>query len=148
MASNHYTKAVIRDVLKMSKEAIDAAIGEWYFREDRFGDWRGFHEDGRRTALKGSTKTHTAMQNAQNDVLNRRILCSEWPHCEHYANGKPSESIEACVVAGRHQREKHVSVGLKQGQRREFRGQREYSERSVTAPVKTRRLVSSDASRD
>ena len=125
---SRHNRAIEGDVLKMRPEAIDAAIGEWYFREDRFGDWRGFHEDGRRTALKRGTKTHTGMQLAQNDVLNGRILCPDWPHCEHYVDGQISESIEACVVAGRHQRQLYSSIGLRQGQRRQFRERREYTE--------------------
>jgi hypothetical protein len=123
-----YIAKLPRDVLDMAPEAVDAAIGEWYFREDKFGDWRGFHEDGRRTALKGSTKTHTALQNAQNDVLNGRILCKDWPHCEHRVNGEISESIESCVIAGREQRDQQAP-GLRNGQRREFRGKKEWAHR-------------------
>ena len=63
----------------MTKEAIDAAIGEWYFRQDKYGDWRGFHEDGRRTALKSAKGKYTGLQFAQNDVLNGRIVCKDWP---------------------------------------------------------------------
>jgi hypothetical protein len=128
MYHNKQHRAVTRDVKDMTPEAIDQALGEWYFRQDTHGDWRGFHEDGRRTALKTATRDHTAMQHAQNDVLNGRILCSQWPNCQHYTDGKLSESIEACVVAGRYEREKHTALGLKQDQRRQFRGRREYNE--------------------
>jgi hypothetical protein len=127
MTVQHYRKAIIRDVIDMTKEAIDAAIGEWYFREDKFGDWRGFHEDGRRTALKRGGHGYTGLQFAQNDVLNGRILCKEWPHCQHYIGGELSESIEACVIAGREQRDQQAP-GLRNGQRRQFRGRKEYSE--------------------
>jgi hypothetical protein len=108
----------------MAKEAIDAAIGEWFFREDKYGDWRGFHEDGRRTALKTGKGKYTGMQHAQNDVLNGRILCPEWPNCQHYVDGVLSESIEACVIAGRHLRDRQAP-SLRNGQRRDFRGRKE-----------------------
>ena len=128
MAPQHYTRTVIRDVLDMTKEAIDTAIGEWYFRQDKYGDWRGFHEDGRRTALKSAKGKYTGLQFAQNDVLNGRIVCSDWPHCRHYLDGQLSESIESCVIAGREQRDRQAS-GLRGGQRRDFRGKKEYSHR-------------------
>ncbi len=123
----HHTKAVECDVKTMTKEEIDAAIGEWYFRVDRFGDWRGFHEDGRRTALKSAKGEYTGLQFAQNDVLNGRIVCPDWPNCIHYVNGEPSESIESCVVAGREQCERQAP-GLRNSHRRQFRGRKEYTE--------------------
>ena len=51
MAPQHYTRAVVRDVTKMTKEAAAEALGEWTFTELQFGDWIGTHPDGRRTAL-------------------------------------------------------------------------------------------------
>lgn len=48
----------------------------WTFAPD--GDsWRGTHEDGRRTALKGSL-TH-----ARGAVDKALYVCPEWPWCEH-----------------------------------------------------------------
>ena len=52
-------------------------LGEWIFRDDKLGCWRGWHEDGRKTPLKVSLRA------AQEDALNNRCVCPKWPHCEH-----------------------------------------------------------------
>src|SRR5690348_993390 len=117
-----------RDAKGMAREELDRYLGEWKFQEVGYGDWQGQHPDGRKTCLKRGTKTHTAMQMAQNDVLNGRIVCPAWPHCEHYVNGERAESIEACVVAARKSEQHLAALGLKQGDQRQFRGRREYSE--------------------
>ena len=46
----------------------------------------------------------------------------------HYVDGVLSESIETCVIAGREQRDRQA-LGLRGGQRRDFRGRKEYSQR-------------------
>lgn len=116
------------DVATLAPERVERMLGDWYFREDTYGDVRGYTEDGRRTPLKGSTKGYTALQNAQNDAINGRWVCQRWPWCQHIENGIESESIEACVYAARLERNSAGMQGLKGGPRRQFRGTREYSE--------------------
>lgn len=116
------------DVTTLDPDRVAVMLGEWYFREDKFGDVRGYTEDGRRTALKGATKGYTALENARNDAINGRWVCQDWPWCQHVENGVASESIEACVYAARIERNSAGMRGLKGGPRRAFRGTREYSE--------------------
>ncbi len=54
-----------------------AVLANWTFAKDEYGDWRGAHVNGRRTALKGSLTA------AQADVLAGRYVCKQWPSCEH-----------------------------------------------------------------
>lgn len=62
----------------LSAAERDELVGEWIFRQDSAGCWRGWHEDGRRTPLKGSLRA------AQEDALNDRFVCRRWPHCTHH----------------------------------------------------------------
>ena len=84
-----YTPKRNLDVTTMRPERVDVLLGEWKFREDRFGDVRGWCEDGRRTGLKRSYGKHSALQLAQDDALNGRLVCQEWPNCAH-------TSVEGC----------------------------------------------------
>jgi len=63
-------------------------LQEWYIRQDEYKDWRAWHEDGRRTALKGNLRA------AQEAVLNQEFVCPGWPNCEH-------ASAEHCARAWR-----------------------------------------------
>jgi hypothetical protein len=109
----------------MDRDEVNTRLREWTFSDLGFGEWRGVAEDGRRTAIKRGNKTHTALQLAQNDVLNGRVLCPRWPNCVHYVNGTPSESIEACVAAQRREDHRLSTIGMKDEQVYGFRGRRE-----------------------
>ena len=52
-------------------------LGEWIIRQDAGGCWRAYHEDGRKTPLKGS------LPMAQEDAINNRCVCPRWPNCRH-----------------------------------------------------------------
>lgn len=69
------TRAALPD---LTAEQIEQ-LQEWIIRKDTIDDfsWRGFHEDGRRTALKGT------MRYAQQAILDQEFVCPNWPHCEH-----------------------------------------------------------------
>lgn len=94
------------DVHTLTPQQIDNAMGDWRFVEIDPGIGkhptplvRGYHPDGRKTVLKGATKTHSALDNARNDVLNGRIPCRDWPNCVHIENGREDDTIEACVAS-------------------------------------------------
>jgi hypothetical protein len=66
----------------------DKLVGEWVFRQDTAGCWRGWHEDGRKTPLKATLRA------AQEDSLNERFVCGRWPHCHHY-------DVDTCCAQAR-----------------------------------------------
>lgn len=103
-----------RDVTKMDPDQVEVLLGEWYFREDKHGDVRGWTEDGRKTPLKTAKDGLTGLQHAQNAALNGDWLCGDWPNCHHLSNGKDDDSVEACIRDAR--------------SKRAFRGRREYTE--------------------
>ena len=37
------------DILTLDPARAEVLLGDWYFREDKYGDVRGWPEDGRRT---------------------------------------------------------------------------------------------------
>ena len=65
-----------RSLHGLIESQINHLVAEWSFREDG-GCWRGWHQDGRRTPLKGSLRA------AQEDALNDRCVCAQWPRCKH-----------------------------------------------------------------
>lgn len=65
-------------VSALSTEEKANMLGEWIIREDKFGCWRAYHEDGRKTPLKGGLTA------AQEDAINNRCVCPSWPHCQHH----------------------------------------------------------------
>ena len=73
-----------------------STLDGWVFEQDRYGDWRGTHASGRRTALKGSLKA------AQADAEQGRLVCGRWPDCEHYGP-------EGCTRAMSGQRYKNAA---------------------------------------
>lgn len=117
------------DVHNLSRDDVANRLREWTFSDIGFGEVRGICADGRRTAIKRGNKTHTALQLAQNDVLNGRVLCPRWPHCVHYVNGAPSESIEACVAAQRRDEHRDTTIGMKDDRVYGLRGRREAERR-------------------
>ena len=68
------------------------SLAEWVIRKDKFGDWRGWHEDGRRTSLKGS------LLHVQEAILRNEFVCPKWPHCQH-------ASPQHCAAAWSYARE-------------------------------------------
>lgn len=81
MPNTHRTIAPRRTwifVRSLTAEEKAERLGEWVIREDRFGCWRAFHEDGRKTPLKGSLTA------AQEDAINNRCVCPRWPNCQHH----------------------------------------------------------------
>ena len=89
-----------RNVRDLTAAELDELLEEWRFREVTPGVWRGYHPDGRKTGLKTArkaTKTEkrvSALELAQQDVLDDRLPCAAWPWCEH-------ESVDKCVAARR-----------------------------------------------
>ena len=84
----------------LSQDERDDVLDGWGFYVDEFGDCRGTHFDGRRTALKSGNKQATALEWAQNDAINGRWVCRSWPRCEH-------NTPELCT-AQRRQRSTHA----------------------------------------
>jgi hypothetical protein len=71
-----------------------AKLANWTFAKDAFGDWRGTHVNGRRTALKGSLTA------AEADALAGRVVCRNWPNCEH----RDADACTRAIQAARRQR--------------------------------------------
>ena len=94
------------DITTLDPARAAVLLGDWYFREDKYGDVRGWTEDGRRTPLKRAKGSYSALQLAQNDALNGRLVCSAWPHCQHAEHGQESDSIEVCVREARLERQR------------------------------------------
>jgi hypothetical protein len=71
-----------------------AALANWTFEQDG-ADWVGHCTvNGRRTALKGSEAA------ARKDAAAGRVVCRQWPDCEHWS----ADECAKAIVAARRQR--------------------------------------------
>src|SRR5262245_5956617 len=95
------TRQPLRDLTADEIEQLQ----EWYIRKDDFDDWRAWHEDGRRTALKGNLRA------AQEAVLRSEFVCPAWPNCEH-------ASAEHCARSWVYEQEKERRETRRLGQRK------------------------------
>jgi len=66
-----------RSLHGLVESQINHMVSDWTFNQDAGGCWRGTHTDGRRTPLKATLRA------AQEDALNDRSVCAQWPHCRH-----------------------------------------------------------------
>jgi hypothetical protein len=73
----------------------DAALANWTFEQDAHADWIGrCIVNGRRTALKGSEAA------ARKDAIAGRVVCRDYPNCEHFS----ADECTRAIVAARRQR--------------------------------------------
>lgn len=115
------------DIRQLTAEQLDERLEDWYFRELAPGVWRGFHPDGRKTFLKTARtkgkadERRSALELAQQDVLDDRLPCDRWPHCEHDSPERCSAGrYKAMRWAGRQPAQQQVFSVEQLRRRREY----------------------------
>ena len=97
------------DILTLDPARAEVLLGDWYFREDKYGDVRSWTEDGRRTPLKRAKGSPPHSSTRRTTRSTAAGSAPPGPTASTPSTVRRATSIEVCVREARLERQRSLA---------------------------------------